>query len=213
MSAVRYYKLQSQWDRPKVVPRFLLPRQAQVMVMYLAYLQPFQEYLIVQMLGGSFSNYVWADEQGLWGTDQLTRALRRETGKRFGVKLHTRLLDYRHTAVDIDRVVVGESFSKSYQDKIGEVDEAKVDEDGEDVMELQNARTTAMGVGNYTVPTDIVRHFSVRSIEVFRPLSTMWRSTASWGLRRGESAARDMNEQRRSEQKKEETRAQSQQRH
>jgi superfamily II DNA helicase RecQ len=49
-----------------------------------------------------------------------------------------------------------------------------VDEDGEDVIELQNARTTVIGVGNYSVPIDIVKHLSVRSIEAFRPLSTMW---------------------------------------
>ncbi|KAF1956343.1 hypothetical protein CC80DRAFT_363540, partial [Byssothecium circinans] len=47
MTVVRYHKSQSQWDKPKVVPRFLPPRLGQVMVMYLAYLQPFQEYLTV----------------------------------------------------------------------------------------------------------------------------------------------------------------------
>ncbi|KAJ4329600.1 hypothetical protein N0V87_010726, partial [Didymella glomerata] len=172
MTVVRYHKSQSQLDKPKVVPRFLPPRLGQVMVLYLAYLQPFREYLTVQVLGGSFSDYVWADAQGPWGTDRLTRALRRETGKRLGVPLHT--LDYRHTAVGIGRVAVGERFSKGYQDEIGEVDEAEVDEEGEDVMELQNARTTLMGVGNYSVPIDIVKHLSVRSIEAFRPLSAMW---------------------------------------
>ena len=172
MTVVRYHKSQSQWDKPKVVPRFLPPRLGQVMVLYLAYLQPFREYLTVQVLGGSFSDYVWADEQGPWGTDRLTRALKRETGKRLGVPLHT--LDYRHAAVGIGRVVVGERFSKGYQDEVGEVDEAEVDEDGEDVMELQNARTTVIGVGNYSVPIDIVKHLSVRSIEAFRPLSAMW---------------------------------------
>jgi hypothetical protein len=49
-----------------------------------------------------------------------------------------------------------------------------VDEDGEDVVELQNSRTTAMGVGNYSVPIDIIKHLSIRSIEAFRPLSTLW---------------------------------------
>ncbi|KAF1928469.1 uncharacterized protein M421DRAFT_4949 [Didymella exigua CBS 183.55] len=153
MTVVHYHKSQSQWDKPKVVPRFLPPRLGQVMVLYLAYLQPFREYLTVQVLGGSFSDYVWADEQGPWGTDRLTRALRRETGKRLGVPLHT--LDYWHAAV-------------------GEVDEAEVDEDGEDVMELQNARTTVIRVGNYSVPINIIKHLSVRSIEAFRPLSAMW---------------------------------------
>jgi hypothetical protein len=40
------------------VPRFLLLRLRQVIVLYLAYLQPFREYLTVQVLGGSFSDYV-----------------------------------------------------------------------------------------------------------------------------------------------------------
>ena len=41
MTVVRYHKSQSQWDKPKVVPRFLPPRLGQVMVLYLSYLQPF----------------------------------------------------------------------------------------------------------------------------------------------------------------------------
>jgi hypothetical protein len=47
------------------------------------------------------------------------------------------------------------------------VEEAEVDENGEDILELQNSRTTAMGVGNYSVPMDIVKHLSVRSIDAF----------------------------------------------
>jgi hypothetical protein len=58
MTVIRYYKSQSQWDKPKVVPRFLPPRLGQVIVMYLAYLQLFREYLSVQVLRGSFSDYV-----------------------------------------------------------------------------------------------------------------------------------------------------------
>jgi hypothetical protein len=48
-----------------VVPRFLLPQLGQVIVLYLAYLQLFCEYLTVQVLSSSFSDYVWADKQGL----------------------------------------------------------------------------------------------------------------------------------------------------
>ena len=172
MTVVRYHKSQSQWDKPKVVPRFLPPRLGQVMAVYLAYLQPFQEYLAVEVLGGGFNDYVWADEQGPWGTDRLTRALKRESGKRLGVELTT--LDYRHTAVGIGRVVVGEAFGKGYQDEVGEVEEAEVDEAGESALELQNSRTTVMGIGNYSVPMDIIKHLSVRSIETFRPLSMQW---------------------------------------
>ncbi|KAF1922195.1 uncharacterized protein M421DRAFT_38003, partial [Didymella exigua CBS 183.55] len=144
------------------------------MVVYLAYLRLFREYLTVNVLGSGFSDYVWADERGLWGTDRLTRALQRETGKRLGVELHT--LDYRHTAVGIRREKVGPAFGKGYQDKMGEVEEAEVDEGEEDLIELQNARTTAIGVSNYSVLIDIVKHLSARSIEAFQTLSNAWHS-------------------------------------
>ncbi|KAL1640737.1 hypothetical protein SLS61_010232, partial [Didymella pomorum] len=172
MTVVRYYKSQSQWDKPKIVPRFLPPRLGQVMAAYLVYMQPFKEYLTLQVLGGNYSDYVWHDAQGAWDTGRLTRILRRETGRRLGVPLHT--LDYRHAAVGIGRVYVGESFSKGYQDEVGEIEEAEVEDEGEDLLELQNSRTTAMGVGNYSVPMDIVKHLSVRSIDAFRALSMAW---------------------------------------
>jgi superfamily II DNA or RNA helicase len=172
MTVVRYHKSQSQLDRPKIVPRFLPPSLGQIMALYLGYLRPFREYLTVQVLGGGLSDYIWCNEQGAWGTDRLTRVIRRETGTRLGVDLHTQ--GYRHAAVGIGRVKVGESFGRGYQDEVGEVDEAEVDEDEEDLIELQNSRTTAMGVSNYSVPIDIIKHLSVRSIDAFRALSTAW---------------------------------------
>ncbi|CAE7173591.1 RecQ family helicase [Pyrenophora teres f. teres] len=171
MTVVRYHKSQSQWDKPKVVPRFLPPRLGQIMALYLSYLQPFREYLVVNVLSGGLSDYVWSNKEGAWDTDRLTRVLKRETGKRLGVALHT--LDYRHTAVGIGRVKVGESFARGYQDEIGEIDEAEVDDD-EDLLELQNSRSTVIGVGNYSVSLDIVKHLSARSIDAFRALSTAW---------------------------------------
>ncbi|KAH8701432.1 hypothetical protein GQ44DRAFT_717592 [Phaeosphaeriaceae sp. PMI808] len=48
MTIVRYYKSQSQWDKPKVIPRFLPPQLGQVMAVYLVYIQPFREYLTLQ---------------------------------------------------------------------------------------------------------------------------------------------------------------------
>jgi hypothetical protein len=98
--------------------------------------------------------------------------LKRETAKRLGVKLHT--LDYRHTAVGIRREKVRQTFSKGYDDDVGEVEEEEVNDNGEDIVELQNSRTTSMGIGNYAVLIDIVKHLSVRLINAFRPLSMLW---------------------------------------
>jgi hypothetical protein len=71
-------------------------------------------------------------------------------------------------------VKVGESFSKGYQDKVSEIDKAEVDEDEEDLVKLQNSRTTVIGVGNYSVLINIVKHLSTRSINAFQALSTAW---------------------------------------
>ena len=108
------------------------------MVVYLAYLQPLYEYLTVHCLNRDFNDYVWADERGPWDTGRLTRILTRETLKHLETKLTT--LDYRHTAVGIGRVVVGEAFGHGYQDEVGEVEEAEIEECGESALELQNAR-------------------------------------------------------------------------
>jgi hypothetical protein len=53
-----YYKSQSQYDAPKVIPRFLPPQLEQIIALYLSYLQPFKEYLVVQVLEGSVHDYI-----------------------------------------------------------------------------------------------------------------------------------------------------------
>ena len=103
------------------------------MVVYLAYVQPFYKYLTVYVLGGSFSEYVWGDEQEPWDIARLTRIIKRETGKRLRWLITT--LDYRHVAVGIGRVAIGESFGWGYKDEVGEVEEAEIEE-GKHLLEL-----------------------------------------------------------------------------
>jgi hypothetical protein len=97
--------------------------------------------------------------------------LKRETAKRLRVKLHT--LNYRHTAVGIRREKVGQTFSKGYDNDVEKVEEEEVNNNGEDIIELQNSRTTSIGISNYAVLIDIVKHLSVQSINLFRPLSML----------------------------------------
>ena len=112
ITVMQYYKLQSQQDKPKVVPRFLPPRLEQVIVLYLSYLQPFREYLVATVLRSRLDDYIQSNKQGAQSTDRLTRVLQRETSKRLSVELST--LGYRYTAVRIGRAKVGELFSKGY---------------------------------------------------------------------------------------------------
>jgi uncharacterized membrane protein YgcG len=172
MFVTRYHKSQSQWDRPRIVPRFLPSRVGQLLALYLVHLQPFREYLTVHVLGGGWTDYLWSDARGPWESDRLTRVLARETRTRLGTELSVR--SYRHAAVSIGRKVVAETFAAGYQDEVGEVEEAEVDDDDESPLELQNGRTTATGVMRYGVSINIVKHLSVRSLETFRPLSEKW---------------------------------------
>jgi hypothetical protein len=98
--------------------------------------------------------------------------LKQETGKQLRVLLHT--LDYQHLAVGIRQVKVGEAFGRGYKDKVGEVEEAKVDKGSKDVLKLQNSRTTAIGIRNYSILVDIIKHLSMRLIDAFQPLSMAW---------------------------------------
>jgi hypothetical protein len=102
----RYHKSQSQFDKPKVVPRFLPWRVGQLLAVYLAYVQPFQQYLAVKVKGSGRSDHVWANEYGPWGTDRLTKIIVRESSKWLGTRLTT--LDYRHIAISIGREKIGE---------------------------------------------------------------------------------------------------------
>ncbi|KAL2356827.1 hypothetical protein BJ546DRAFT_414682 [Cryomyces antarcticus] len=145
----RYHKSQSQFDKPKIIPRFLPWRVGQLMTVYLGYVQQFREHPMVQIQGKGWSDYVWADANGPWETDRLT-----------------------HAAISIGRVFVGEQFGSGYREEVGEVEEAEVEL--EDALELHAGRGEKIGVQRYGVPSDIVKHLSIRSMETFRPLSEAW---------------------------------------
>ncbi|TKA60633.1 hypothetical protein B0A49_13140 [Cryomyces minteri] len=166
----RYHKSQSQYDKPKVIPRFLPSRVGQLLAVYLSHVQPFQEHLAVQVEGSGWSEYVWASAQGPWDTTRLTKVITRETQKRLGIRLTTH--DYRHTAISIGRKFVSDSFAHGYKEEIGEVEEAEIDTD--DALEMSAGRGGEIGINRYGVSSDIVKHLSNRSIDTFRPLSEAW---------------------------------------
>jgi len=54
----RYHKSQALFDTPKIIPRFLPHRVGQLLVVYLAYLQLFREYLLMQVQGQGWSDHI-----------------------------------------------------------------------------------------------------------------------------------------------------------
>lgn len=166
----RYHKSQSLNDRPKIVPRFLPWRCGQILAVYLAYVQPFQEHLRQVLTQQAWSDYVWYNNKGSWETDQLTAALQHETALGLGHAYGT--LDYRHIAVSIGREVIGESFASGYKEEMDEVEEPEEEE--ESALELQSGRGEAVGSTKYGVPIDMVNNLTVKSLTVFRTLSDAW---------------------------------------
>jgi superfamily II DNA or RNA helicase len=167
----RYHKSASQFDQPKVVPRFLAWRVGQLLAVYLAYAQPLGELLADAVNGQVAGEYVWAGEHGPWETDRLTRVIKRETGRHLGIELTTH--SYRHVAIAIGRKVIGEQFANGYR---GEVDgvEDEPEEETEDSLEMQAGRGGEVGAKRYGVSMDIIKNLSSRSIDTFRPLCQQW---------------------------------------
>jgi hypothetical protein len=171
----RYHKSQSQYDTPKIISRFLPWRVGQLMAVYLGYVRRFAEYLMVQVSGTGWSDYIWANDKGPWETNRLTSVIKLETAHRLGERLTT--LDYRHVAISIGRVFVGEQFAAGYREGMDEVDEPEMEEDGDnrsDPLELQAGRGERMGERRYGVPINMVQHLSPRSVDTFRRLSEGW---------------------------------------
>jgi hypothetical protein len=166
----RYHKSASQYDQPKVVPRFLAWRVGQLMAVYLAYARPLEELLAGVVNGQMASEYIWSGEHGPWETDRLTRVMKRETGRHLGVELTTH--SYRHVAIAIGRKAIGERFANGY---LGDVDNfEEPEEETDDSLEMQAGRGGEVGAKRYGVSMDIIKNLSSRSIDTFRPLCQQW---------------------------------------
>lgn len=166
----RYHKSQSQFDKPKVIPRFLPWRVGQLLGIYLAYVVEMAQFLRIEIGGVGFSEHLWEGEGGVWETDRLTKVLKQHTQEHLGTSLTT--LEYRHVAIFIGRKVVGEGFARGFNEGAEEVEEAEVEED--DPLEMSAGRGAAVGANRYSVSIDIIKHLSSRTLEVFRPLSEGW---------------------------------------
>jgi hypothetical protein len=81
-------------------------------------------------------------------------------------------LDYRHAAISISCVFVRATFASGFQDEIGKIDEPKVEV--KDRLKINAGRTEKIRMQRYRVPSDIVKHLSMQSIETFHPLSKAW---------------------------------------
>ncbi|KAH5441620.1 hypothetical protein HBI60_255780 [Parastagonospora nodorum] len=169
----RYNKTQSQWDQPKIIPRFLPSAVGQILLLYLVYICPLREYLCCTVLGNSYSDYLWSTDTGAWEPDWFTHVMQRETGTRLGCTLG--LLEYRHAISTIGRQFIGKDFRYGTHDRNSQEDPEELEEtELESGIDLQAGRTERIGLQSYGVPMDMVKNLSSRSIHFFQALSNHW---------------------------------------
>ena len=66
------------------------------------------------------------------------------------------------------RLFVGDRFGQGYKEVVGEVEEPEMEVELESEVELQAGRSEKIGGQRYGVSTDIIKHLSIRSMEIFR---------------------------------------------
>ncbi|KAG5950141.1 hypothetical protein E4U57_008018, partial [Claviceps arundinis] len=126
MTVTFYNKTDSQWDSPKIIPRFLPWSMA----------RSFQ------------SEYVWAHKSGSadnpvpWPTRMLTDIVNTRSGKDLGEVFGT--ADYRHIGIGIGRKYVDQHFAKDcFTDEMHDVEDEELAI--EDPLEVSAGRGTATG--------------------------------------------------------------------
>lgn len=173
VSVTRYHKSQAMFGEPKVIPRFLPWRLAQVFAVYLVYVQPFIEELDQQTHGLPRSDHVWHDKRGSWTTSHLTKILKEETAIRMGQELGTS--GYRHVAVEMGREYVGTDFmlhQPGGDEMLPEGDDV-IAGATENALDLAAAHTQAQAQ-RYGVRADIIRNLTDESLQVFGTICSKW---------------------------------------
>lgn len=171
----RYHKSQAMFGEPKVIPRFIPWRLAQVFLIFMVYVQPFMEELDQQTNGLPRSDHLWHDKNGSWTTYHLTKVLREETAIRIGLELTTS--GYRHVAVEMGREYVGTDFM------LHQPGGDEMLPEGEDVIEGPAAQDNAIDLAaahtqaqaqRYGVRADIIRNLTDESLQVFGSICSRW---------------------------------------
>ncbi|KAG6233111.1 hypothetical protein E4U26_003102 [Claviceps purpurea] len=191
MTVTFYNKTDSQWDSPKIIPRFLPWRVGQLLASYLVYIQPLAALMGDGIgLGSCQSEYVWAHKPGSadnpvpWPTRMLTDIVNTRSGKDLGEVFGT--LDYRHIGIGIGRKYVDQHFAKDcFTDEMDDVQDEEIAI--EDPLEMSAGRGTATGATRYAVRSDLVRHLTQDNIDTLRPLSQQsWHSFLRLESRKGD---------------------------
>lgn len=165
----QYHKSIALIDAVKTIPRFLPARVSQLVVVYLACVQPFLDETNANHTRIETNDWLWSTSKGPWETDKLTNVLARRTEKSIGVRFT--ISSWRHIAVAISRDIV-------HPKRYAYTDEAdSFDEDGLEVEwapAIQTAHSSGVRESNYGVLRTVAARIDTSSLDIFRGVSVAW---------------------------------------
>jgi hypothetical protein len=169
-----YHKTRSQSNASRWPVRYLLPEVAQLVVQFLALVQPFRDFLHGEAPGsGDVSPYLWSRNFNPWKEDAMTRVVV-ATGKRIlGKEIHVRA--WRQITVGIAR----EKFKTSEANLL--VEEGGDDDETDpalgsmsDAFHWQAAHTPHTGNRDYGGSVDFRGGLTSAGLHEFRRVSQLW---------------------------------------
>jgi hypothetical protein len=123
-----YDKARKRRGNTDYIIRVLPDKVSQIVAQYIVYVRPF-----ARVLDHRESEYLFADEQGPWAGEELSRELAKATRKHLGVRLTVQA--WRHTAIGI-AVRKLERASRTWE-KDEEDDDMEEFAEGDDEEELE----------------------------------------------------------------------------
>ncbi|KXJ85269.1 hypothetical protein Micbo1qcDRAFT_186716 [Microdochium bolleyi] len=173
------------------VARFLPDRIGRLLIVYIAWLIPFEEMLLgairARKPSESLRHWLWKDGcRGRWGTEVLTKELKAATASYLGVELGTAA--YRHLAIELGRTIQG-LVVQQQELEVGAADDGSGLENGdvdeatgeprqrartELVWDLQATHGSAVARSRYAVNIQFPGQLQPQLIANYREISRLW---------------------------------------
>jgi hypothetical protein len=170
----QYHKSLAHFDSPKVIPRFLPERPAQLLAMYMIYIRPLTDRWEADRWASYDkmsppSDFIWHGETGPWESSRMSRAVAKWTHHYMGRRIT--LQDWRHIAIAISKKLARErGAAKADFEDAADGDDAEQYEIPDDLAASHTGQTAA----NYGVTIDVLKRLTADSLEIFGQVSYRW---------------------------------------
>ena len=167
------------------VARFLPERVSRMVVAYIAWLMPFEEFIhdVSGVTGPDKSlwSYMWKDaRRGAWETAQLSDGLAALTGEHLGVE--AMVSDYRHVAIGFARVIKGIVVRRmEVEIEEGEGEEVEGPEETatsgpkwEWIWDAQSTHGSVIAADHYAIDSRFPSRMQPEKLMKFQEISQLW---------------------------------------